>query len=49
MKVLVLYCDTGGGHHTAALAMAEELEKRGHDVTIMDPLILAGKNTAGIV
>ena len=49
MKILVLYCDTGGGHHTAALAMAEELEKRGHDVTMMDPLILAGKNTAGIV
>lgn len=49
MEVLVLYCDTGGGHHTAALAMAEELKKRGHRVTMLDPFTLAGKSAAGIV
>ena len=30
METLILYCDTSGGHHTAALTMSDELKKRGH-------------------
>lgn len=46
METLILYCDTGGGHHTAAFAMADELKKRGQSVTMLDPFELAGKHTA---
>ncbi len=49
MEVLILYCDTGGGHHTAALAMEEELKSRGHHVTMMDPYALTGKHAASLV
>ncbi len=49
METLILYCDTGGGHHTAALAMSDELKKRGHHVTMMDPYVLAGKRTASVI
>ena len=49
METLILYCDTGGGHHTAALAMEEELKRRGHHVTMMDPYVLSGKHTAIVI
>lgn len=49
METLLLYCDTGGGHRTAAFAMADELKRRGHRITMMDPYVLAGKHTASVV
>ena len=30
MKVLILTCNTGGGHNAAAAALRRELESRGH-------------------
>ena len=49
MKLLVLSCDTGEGHNSAARAITEELERRGLDYTQADPLSFGRKKTAGIV
>lgn len=46
MEALILSCGTGGGHNTAGKAVADEMERRGHTVTFMDPYQLVGKNTA---
>ena len=37
MEALILSCGTGGGHNTAAEAVAEALIERGHRVTRLDP------------
>ncbi len=42
MEVLILSCKTGGGHNTAAEAVKEELERRGHHTVFLDPYLLAG-------
>lgn len=44
MKILVMSCSTGGGHNTAAKAIMEELERRGHTVVLLDPYELAHRN-----
>lgn len=44
MDALILSCSTGGGHNAAGYAVKEELERRGHHVTMLDPYSLAGKN-----
>lgn len=49
VKALVMYCDTGGGHHTAAEAMAEELKFRGHEAELFDPFELAGEAASKFV
>lgn len=49
MEALILSCGTGGGHNMAGNAIAGELERRGHSVTLMDPYRLVGKNTADYV
>ena len=49
MKILILSCDTGCGHNSAAAALADELERRGREHTVFDPLTLGGKNTERIV
>ena len=36
MDALILSCSTGGGHNAAGTAIKEELEVRGHHVTMMD-------------
>lgn len=46
MEALILSCGTGGGHNMAGQAVADELERRGHTVTFLDPYQLAGKKTA---
>ena len=43
MKVLILSCNTGGGHNSAGAAIAEALEKRGHEAILTDFLALAGQ------
>lgn len=43
MDALILSCSTGGGHNAAGYAVKEELERRGHHVTMLDPYSLAGK------
>ena len=43
MKVLILSCDTGEGHNSAAAAVAGALTQRGIENHVFDPLVLAGK------
>lgn len=44
MDALILSCSTGGGHNAAGKAIKQELERRGHQVTMLDPYALAGGN-----
>lgn len=44
MRVLILSCSTGGGHNAAAHAIEEEMKRRGHTVTVLDPYVLKGRN-----
>ena len=37
MEALILSCGTGGGHNAAGYAVKEELERRGHNVKMLDP------------
>ena len=46
MKALVLSCGTGGGHDAAAAAVMEELQRCGHQATMMNPLRLCGGKVA---
>lgn len=46
MEALILSCGTGGGHRTAAQAVAEELTRRGHTVTALDPYDLVSNDLA---
>ena len=43
MKVLILSCDTGEGHNSAAAAVSAALTRRGIENDVFDPLVLAGK------
>lgn len=49
MKILILSCDTGCGHNSAAAALSDELRRRGIEHTVFDPLTLGGKRTDRIV
>ncbi|HJA93621.1 MAG TPA: hypothetical protein H9717_11010 [Candidatus Eisenbergiella merdipullorum] len=49
MEALILSCGTGGGHHSAARAVADELRRRGHTAVMLDPFTLAGRKTAALV
>lgn len=46
MEVLLLTCGTGGGHNSAAFAIREELLRRGHGVTLMNPFDLRGEKVS---
>lgn len=43
MKVLILTCNTGEGHNSAAKAIAEQLERDGHSAVIKDALAFASQ------
>lgn len=49
MKVLILSCNTGGGHNSAAKAIAEEVKRQGDQAVVLDYLSLAGGATSKIV
>lgn len=49
MNILVLSCGTGGGHNAAAHAVEAEARRRGHSVTMMNPIDLCGEKTAQLV
>lgn len=49
MEALILSCSTGGGHNTAAKAITEELQRRGHHAIMMDPYELINKKAAARV
>ena len=41
MKVLILSCNTGGGHNSCAKAIGTELVRRGHTYEFHAPIILS--------
>lgn len=49
MKVLILSCNTGEGHNAAGHALEEELERRGHQVHMLDIMLLAGRRVSRLV
>lgn len=49
MKVLMLSCNTGQGHNTAARAVMEELERRGVQCEMRDALAFAGELASKVV
>ena len=49
MKVLILSCKTGQGHHSVANAVLEELENRGHTCEVLDALAFLGDRTARLM
>lgn len=49
MHILILSCNTGGGHNSAGRAVAEELRRRGHTADVVDFLALAGKKVSSYV
>lgn len=46
MKILILSCNTGGGHNTAALAIKSAAEALGHTAEVKDYLLLASEKTS---
>lgn len=49
MKALILSCNTGGGHNSAARAVAEEMQERGDEAYVLDYLCLAGEGVSRLV
>ena len=49
MNILILSCDTGGGHNSAARSIQKELIRRGHQTVFLNPFELSGKRVAGAV
>lgn len=49
MNILILSCNTGGGHNSAGKAVQEELNRRGHRTVMMDPFDLAGDHVSRVV
>lgn len=49
MKALILSCNTGGGHNSAARAIAEEMQDRGDEAYVLDYLCLAGEGVSKLV
>lgn len=46
MNVLILSCNTGGGHNAAARAIAEELRREGHEYRVVDYLALGNEGVS---
>lgn len=42
MKVLIMSCDTGEGHNSAARALVGAFNRRNIDCTLIDPLVFRG-------
>ncbi|MDO5346146.1 MAG: glycosyltransferase [Lachnospiraceae bacterium] len=49
MRVLILSCNTGGGHNAAGRAMEKRLKMEGQQVTMLDIMSLAGERTSKMV
>ena len=49
MRALILSCNTGGGHNSAARAIAEEFRDHGDEAYVFDYLCLAGKGISKLV
>lgn len=46
MKILILSCNTGGGHNAAAFALKESLEFHHHEAEVLDLMRLGRKHTS---
>lgn len=46
MNILILSCGTGGGHNSAGRAVQEEMTRRGHTTTFLNPYDLHSKKLA---
>lgn len=49
MDALIMTCGTGGGHNAAGKAVAEELTRRGHNVTVLNPYTLTGDKLPSVI
>ena len=49
MEALILSCGTGGGHHSAARAVADELKRRGHNAVFLYPFSLSRRKNPPLV
>ena len=49
MKILILSCNTGGGHNSAAKAIKEIFDEKGHTCNIMDVLSFGGQKASDLV
>ncbi len=49
MKILILSCNTGGGHNSAAKAIKEAFDEEGHTCDIMDVLAFGGQKASDLV
>ncbi|MBQ9761414.1 MAG: glycosyltransferase [Clostridia bacterium] len=49
MKILILSCNTGEGHNTAARAIAERCEAEGHEAQVVDFLGLGRKHSSAFI
>ncbi len=49
MDALILSCGTGGGHDSAARAVAEEMEHRGHRAVLLNPYTLKSDRLASTI
>ena len=49
MKILILSCNTGGGHNSAAKAIKEAFDEKGHTCDIMDVLAFGGQKASDLV
>ncbi len=49
MKIAILSCNTGGGHNTAAAAVSEVLQQRGHSCFVCNALEFMPKTAAQVI
>ena len=49
MKILILSCNTGGGHNSAAKAIKEIFDEKNHICDIMDVLAFGGQKASDLV
>lgn len=49
MKVLILSCNTGEGHNSAAKALVECIRLHGDEAELLDMMLLKGKRTSKII
>ncbi len=49
MRVLILSCNTGGGHNAAGEAISERIRMMGHEAVMQDVMLLAGRRTSRAV
>ena len=49
MDALILSCGTGGGHDSAGKAVLEEMKRRGHHATMLNPYTLKSAKLSGSI